>query len=288
MSEINYLTTKDVARLCHVSDATVKRWEDAGVLRSQRTSGKHRRFLAEEVARFQREQGLGARGTLGDRSLQTSISRRRSVADNNSPLLDLLTSGSDEETANYLIGTMLKGTALTSVFDEHLSPVLRQIGELWYGGELSVAQEHLASRAAHYAAHKIRDSIQVPEPTGKTAFCAALEGDLHELPPYLAQISIENEGWEVMNFGANLPLFTLTDEITQYTPDAVCISATFIVEIDRLTRDYKQFHKTAQELKIPIILGGRMFSDDDVRRRFPADFYADSFASVVDFINRLV
>ena len=59
MSETNYLTTKEVAQLCRVSDATVKRWEDAGLLKSERTCGKHRRFRADEVARFQRMQGLG-------------------------------------------------------------------------------------------------------------------------------------------------------------------------------------------------------------------------------------
>ena len=34
------LTTKDVARLLHVSEATVKRWADDGVLRSQKDGGR--------------------------------------------------------------------------------------------------------------------------------------------------------------------------------------------------------------------------------------------------------
>ncbi len=65
--ELKCLTTREVARLCHVSDATVKRWQDAGLLHSERTSGGHRRFRAEEIARFRREQGLGA-GNGGDES----------------------------------------------------------------------------------------------------------------------------------------------------------------------------------------------------------------------------
>ena len=31
MTNVKYLTTKEVARLCHVSDATVKRWQDAAL-----------------------------------------------------------------------------------------------------------------------------------------------------------------------------------------------------------------------------------------------------------------
>jgi len=287
VSETNYLTTKEVARLCRVSDATVKRWEDAGLLKSERTSGKHRRFRAEEVARFQREQGLGQKTCHGDQSVLSSMVRRKNLACSNSTLLDLLVSGCEEETANFMIGTFLQGTELTDIFDDLLSPAMRKIGELWYSGELSVAQEHLASRAAHYGVHKLRTSLPLPEMKGKTAFCAAIEGDLHELPAYLAQVTIENEGWEVMNFGANTPFFSLNDEVQQYSPNAICLSATYITELERVSRDYKAFHERAQKLKIPIVLGGKPFEDDNVRRRFPADLYAESYAEVAHFIEQL-
>jgi MerR family transcriptional regulator, light-induced transcriptional regulator len=287
VSETNYLTTKEVARLCRVSDATVKRWEDAGLLKSERTTGNHRRFRAEEVARFQREQGLGQKVCHGDQSVSSSVARRKNLAGSNATLFDLLVSGCEEETANYIIGTYLQGTELTEIFDDLLSPAMRRIGELWYSGELSVAQEHLASRAAHYGVHKLRAALPLPEMKSRTAFCATFEGDLHELPSYLAQVTIENEGWEVMNFGANTPFFSLKEEILQYSPQAVCLSATYITEHERLSRDYKELHEITQRLKIPLILGGKMFEDDHVRRRFPAEFYARSYAEVSHFIERL-
>ncbi len=287
MSEQNYLTTKEVARLCRVSDATVKRWEDAGFLKSERTSGKHRRFRAEEIARFQRDQGLGQKTCHGDQSVLSSVARRKNKTNSESSLFDLLIAGCEEDTANFIIGAYLQGTILTDIFDDLIGPAMRRVGELWYRGELSVAQEHLATRAANYAVHKLRTSLPLPEMKGKMAFCAAFEGDLHELPTYLAQLTIENEGWEVMNFGANTPLFSLTEEILQYAPQTVCLSATYLTEFERLSRDYKEFRAAAVKLKIPIILGGRIFDDDHIRRRFPAELYAESFAEVADFIERL-
>jgi len=287
VSETNYLTTKEVARLCRVSDATVKRWEDAGLLKSERTSGKHRRFRAEEVARFQREQGLGQKSCHGDQSVLSSVARRKNLGGSNSTLFDLLVSGCEEETANFIIGNYLQGVELTDIFDHLVSPALRSIGDLWFRGELTVAQEHLASRAAHYAVHKLRTSLPLPELKGKTAFCAVFEGDLHELPSHLAQITIENEGWEVMNFGANTPLFCLTQEILQYAPNAVCLSAAFMTDHERLARDFKELRDAACKLKIPLILGGKVFDDDHVRRRFPAELYAETFAEVAHFFERL-
>src|SRR6185436_12041685 len=52
------LTTKDVARLLHVSEATVKRWADDGLLVPKKTVGGHRRFSIQSIARLRREQGL--------------------------------------------------------------------------------------------------------------------------------------------------------------------------------------------------------------------------------------
>ena len=58
MANIN-LTTKEVARLLHVSEATVKRWADDGRLRSDKTVGGHRRFSIQTIAHLRREQGIG-------------------------------------------------------------------------------------------------------------------------------------------------------------------------------------------------------------------------------------
>src|SRR5687767_8990541 len=141
------LTTKEVARLCRVSDATVKRWEDAGMIRSERTTGGHRRFRAEEIIRFQRECGLGVKQCHGDESAtKAKTERRPQKAFSGSPLFQALLAGREEEAANILINAYLQGERLTKIFDEMLSPALRQIGDLWFSGDVSIAQEHLASR----------------------------------------------------------------------------------------------------------------------------------------------
>ena len=287
MSEITYLTTKEVARLCRVSDATVKRWEDAGFIKSERTSGKHRRFRAEEIARFQREQGLGQKSCHGDLSVAASVTRRRNKPRTGSTLFDMLVCGGEEEAANMLIAAHLQGRPPVEIFDEMISAAMKRIGELWFQGDLSVAQEHLATRAAHYAVHKLRSALPVPEMTGRLAFCLAFEGDMHELPAYLAQITIENEGWEVMNFGANTPLYSLTEEIHQHQPQLVCISATYLSDLERLARDYRAFRELTEKHRIPVVIGGLAFQDDRMRRRFPAELYAESFADVAAFVARL-
>jgi methanogenic corrinoid protein MtbC1 len=111
-----------------------------------------------------------------------------------------------------------------------------------------------------------------------------MEGDFHELPTHLAQTVFENEGWEVLNFGANTPLYALTEEVFQHSPELICISVTVMGDVERLSRDYKYFNEQIGKLKIPIILGGRTLADEQIRRRFPAALYARSFTEAVEFM----
>ena len=288
MTDLKCLTTKEVSRLCRVSDATVKRWEDAGLLQSERTSGGHRRFRAEEVIRFQREQNLGLKKNHGDESVVSAAGRRRETKNSlGSPLFRSLIAGCEEAAANALIGEYLQNKSLPEIFDDSICPAMRLVGELWLEGKLTISQEHLATRTAHNSIYKLRNILSVPEMTEELAVCCAMEGDFHELPAHLAQMVIENEGWEVLNFGANTPLKCLAKEILQNSPKMVCISATIIADVESLTRDYKCFAERIGRLKIPIVLGGRVFKDKAIRRYFPAEIYAESFADVAKFTRKL-
>jgi len=288
MEELKCLTTKEVARLCRVSDATVKRWEDAGIIKSERTSGGHRRFRAEEVIRFQREQGLGLKQSHGDESVTSATTRRRdNKTHSDSPLFHSLIAAREEAAANILINERLYGKSLTGIFDDTICPAMDLIGELWARGEVSITEEHLATRTVLNAIYKLRSALPIPTATGCLAICCTVESDLHELPAHLAQIIIENEGWEVLNYGANTPLYSLAEEVVQHSPKIVCLSATVVNDVERLARDYKNFSEQISKLKIPILIGGRIFEDERVRQRFPAQYYARNFAEVAEITRDL-
>jgi excisionase family DNA binding protein len=280
--ELKCLTTKEVARLCRVSDATVKRWQAAGLLHSERTSGGHRRFRHEEIARFRRENGLEARNCSGDESIVKATTRRlANKHDSECSLFYSLVAGCEEEAANTIIGAYLDGKRLTEIFDELICPAMRHIGELWYRGELNITQEHIATRAASAAIYRLRNVLPVPKAAGRLVMCCAVEGDFHELPTQLVQTVFEGEGWEVLNFGANTPLYCLAEEAVQHAPALICIAATVMNDVERLARDYKIFTEQIGRLKIPVVLGGRAFADAQIRQRFPAELYARSFVEVV-------
>ena len=282
MSSTN-LTTKEVARLLQVSEATVKRWADDGLLHSSKTAGGHRRFSTQSIASLRREKGIGTapalpRSTKKGRTPNLGSSVR---------LTELLLEGREKEVAALLIHAYMEGQSLVALFDTTITEAMHEVGELWFRGTITVADEHLASRVVLSALQALRSVVVPAGSTGMKAICCGIEGDLHELPVHLAEIILETEGLDTKNLGPNTPLFSLREMVTRQRPQLVCISARSIADLDRATSEYAQLRKLTARLGASVVIGGEGFRDPAIRQRFPCDFYAEHFAGLARFVKPL-
>ena len=279
------LTTKDVARLLLVSEATVKRWADDGLLLPKKTAGGHRRFSIQSVALFRRKQGLAPAAQSSAKPVRKKkVPGRLPSAES---FADLLLRENEAEATAQLIDAYLKDHALATLFDTTITNAMHRVGDLWFNGTITIADEHLATRVMLSALQKLRGIVVPAQATGLKALCCGIEGDLHELPIHLAEIIFESEGWDTSNLGPNTPLFTLRDMVAQKKPDLVCVSARSIVDLDRATTEYAQFRKIIEKINGTTVLGGEAFRDSNLRQRFPAEFYAESFSGLSKFLKDL-
>jgi excisionase family DNA binding protein len=277
------LTTKEVARLLGVSEATIKRWSDVGLIQSDKTVGGHRRFGLAGIAQFQRERGAAPNRTAAQSALRP-VSKEKVSA---SLLFQHLIAGHEDETGALLINAYLHGTSLASLFDRVVTTAMHQIGDLWHGGQLTIADEHLATQTAIAALQKLRSVIHLSAPSELKALICGVEGDLHELPIHLSQVLLENDGWDVITLGPNTPFFAVAEALTKHRPRLLCISAKLMADPDRLARDYAQVHKAASKLGGAIVLGGDGFADSLLNQRFPSEFYAKNFEQLLRFTRSL-
>ena len=275
------LTTKEVARLLQVSEATVKRWADDGLLHSSKTAGGHRRFSTHSIASLRREKGIGP-GPAKPRSQKKGYAV--SSVDSSVRLTELLLAGDEKEAAAFLIHAYMEGESLAALFDKTITEAMHEVGELWFRGTITVADEHLATRVVLSALQKLRGIAVPAETTGLKAICCGIEGDLHELPVHLAEMILETEGWDARNLGANTPLFSLREMVTRQRPQLVCISARSIADLDRATTEYAQLRKVTAKLSASVVIGGEGFRDPTIRQRFLSDFYAEDFAGLSKFV----
>ncbi len=70
-----WLSLGRASKLLGVSHSTVRRWADAGEVRSYRTSGGHRRILAEDVRQFMTQNSQAAGTSDTDRISELAVGR---------------------------------------------------------------------------------------------------------------------------------------------------------------------------------------------------------------------
>ena len=279
------LTTRDVARLLQVSEATVKRWADDGLLLPNKTVGGHRRYSIQSIAQLRRKQKIATDATSPKKgSRKKLVPGRLPSAENFS---EALLGGREAEVTAQLINAYLQNHALANLFDTTITNAMHRVGDLWFNGAITIADEHLATRLMISSLQKLRGIVVPEEATGLKALCCGIEGDLHELPIHLAEMIFESEGWNISNLGPNTPLFALRDMVARKKPRLVCISARNIVDLDRGTAEYAQFRKVVERIDATTVLGGEGFRDPNLRQRFPAEFYAESFGGLSTFVKEL-
>lgn len=277
------LTTKQVARLLSVSEATVKRWADEGVLSSEKTVGGHRRFGIESIAQLRRERNLQG----GAASVTRVVKKKTSPLPSTDDFRRLILAGDELEAGAALVDAYLAHHSLDSIFETTVTQAMHQVGDLWLKGSVTVADEHLATRVVLTALQKLRGVMAPHEPNGLSAICCGSEGDLHELPVHLVSLILESKGWNVINLGANTPLFSLQEMVSRQRPQLVCISARTIADLDRAAAEFAQLRRIANRLKAKIVLGGEAFRNPDMRVRFPADSFPADFPALARWAVKL-
>ncbi|HEX8285625.1 MAG TPA: B12-binding domain-containing protein [Pyrinomonadaceae bacterium] len=283
-----YLTTRQLARLWHVSEATIKRWADTGQLTSGRTVGGHRRFTVADVMRFQTERGLGAAATQGA-AVQTRESETWlfDAAETDRHFFDAVTEGHAAEASALLLEAHMLGAPLESVFDGVVAASMRRVGDRWESDEMSVAEEHLATSTAAHAVESLAASVRRAGAQAPQAVCCAAEDELHTVSVLCAQALLEGAGWEVRNLGGHTPFFALAEYVARRRPALVCVSSTMQRELEHNARDYTQFEAAARARGTRVVLGGAGFRGESVRRKFPADLHAENFGDLAEFLRRL-
>jgi excisionase family DNA binding protein len=287
------LTSKEVARILGVSEASIKRWADSGLLPAEKTGGGHRRFRPEDVAVIRRD-GLREEDShlpkkrLAARPVEESALQLENDGALVEKTFEALMEGHDEELSALFINLYLSGQTIAAIADYLLCGAMRRIGDLWHRGELSIAQEHVATRTALSALQTLQTALDAPSGRPLMALCCSTEEDFHDLPVQLAVLTLKAEGAEVFNLGTNTPFYALTESIERFSPQLVCVSSTILNNLDRAAREYAEFYRTTRRRRTSVVLGGAGFRGVNVQKRFPAELYADNYQQLAAFATTLI
>lgn len=284
-------STAELARLWNISESTVKRWADAGDLACVKTPGGHRRFTLEEVTRFQRDQGFEAVGRLvaggeGDEDAPPALERaleRPDMLALSELFYGSAVAGDVGGVSNILARAYLRGVTPVDLYEQILAPALHRVGELWMRGELTVADEHLATRTVLDALIRIQPELMHRPSNGRVAVVGCPEDEMHEVASRCIAFLLELEGWRTVALGMHTPFFSFRDALERHRPNLLCISSTVMVDLDRQAREYSAMYEASRAAGVRVVIGGAGFRDPVIRGRFPHDFHASNFRSLLRY-----
>ncbi|HWO16610.1 MAG TPA: diguanylate cyclase [Solirubrobacterales bacterium] len=146
-----------------------------------------------------------------------------------------------------------EGLGVAGLYQRVIAPAMWRIGELWEQGEISVADEHLATALTHQAMASIYGPSLGHKVMPGRILMAAVEGEQHALGLRMAADVIELAGYETIYLGADVPTADLLQAVATRSPDLIGLSATMPSSIPALDRAIAEIQRLDPN---PIVLFG--------------------------------
>jgi len=252
----------DLARRVGVGADTLRAWERRyALLNPQRSSGGFRLYSSDDEAIVRAmvdgiERGyppsqaaklaLGwARSGAGRPGVATSGSDPAAttpphdlthLATTRNELFRALT-GFNGARAHAILDVLLSEFTLNAVLSEVLLPCLRQLGEGWAGGQVTIAEEHFASQL-------IRDRLlglarDWDQGRGPRALLACPADEHHDIALICFGLVLNRNGWRITFLGPNTPTTALSDAAGALKPDLILLTATVEERFSSITEQLR-------------------------------------------------
>ncbi len=273
---LDIISTRQVAELLAVSEATVKRWADAGSLRCFRTPGGHRKFRMEDVSSFLREFHYDSAGVIQSCAVpppsqhpsdQPLITPRESPAFDSESVVQFRNAalaGDADTLVSHIAQSRLRGFTLANIFDLAITPALVDIGDRWARGVLTVTQEHVSAETVIEALTRTKPLIERgARRTGKVVLACPGE-EQHDIAVRMATLLAHGLGFQTVYVGARAPIADLSLMIAGEKPRFLVLSASAVVEPTTAASDLAALAEVARGAGTSVIAGGDGYRSVDV------------------------
>jgi len=284
-----FIPTKEVAALFSVTETTVKRWSDEGLIPCVKSPGGHRKFRLSDVVDFAEKQGYPVTGTLEPPLTKEQMERVQFAVhtQNYHRIAEVLFDEAlkaDPERVFQLLNYLSKhNIKLSTLADEVLRPPMVKIGELWKEGKLRIDQEHRTSHAMTEAIVRLVPRLHKKEGNGLTALCACLEGERHEIGLRSLAFALETEGFGVAFIGCDTPHDALIAAIKKNRPDLVCVSFTSSELNPGLVKEFAGIARAVKSVHGKFLAGG-YFAGNFTAAALHCDHLATSVTDGISFV----
>ena len=228
----------ELSRRTGVGADTLRAWERRyGLLRPQRSPGGFRLYGHGDEERVLAMKALIDSGVSAAEAARLAASRAEAttattearppasgqpLAGRSERLREAL-ERFDEAGANAILDEALAQFTVDAVADLVVLPAMREIGERWSSGRISIAQEHFATGIVR--GRLLAMGRNWGAGGGPLALLACPPGERHDLGLVAFGVVLRDRGWRITYLGPDTPIETIARTATELRPDAIVLAA---------------------------------------------------------------
>lgn len=275
------LSPKQAARAMGVSESSLKRWCDKGLIPTVKTAGGHRRIATSAMLQFARDRD---HAIVSPESLQlpaVTRSTERGVVRSKELLLQALQAGDEERCRQIVFELYLAKHSISTICDRVITIAFRCLGDLWSCRDVAIYHERRSIQIMLRVLHDLQRMLAAPT-RPLTAIGGTMAGDQYSLPTAMVELVLRANGWQATSLGNSLPVETLVQAIHDLRPRIFWLSASTIDEPGKFVEDFAQLHAATQSVGSALVIGGRALNSD-LRRELRYTAFCDTLTHLESF-----
>jgi DNA-binding transcriptional MerR regulator/methylmalonyl-CoA mutase cobalamin-binding subunit len=154
------------------------------------------------------------------------------------------------------VGTRLVVVPFEAVIDAVYFPLLREVGQAWETGRVTVVQEHYVTAYCREKLLVMLNASQSGATWAPEITCATPPGEHHELGLLALALRLALRGFRVVYLGTNVPTSDLADHVNRRRPAALCLSMVHAHEPAEILA-YLRDLRMRVDPSVRVVVGGR-------------------------------
>jgi MerR family transcriptional regulator, light-induced transcriptional regulator len=221
----------EVARRAGISPGLLRAWERRyGMLRPVRSAAGYRLYSREDAERVRAMVDMVEAGVAPNqaaRALRSPPPEPAATSTDAAPgseraALAAALDRYDEASAQTAFDRLLSTYSVPAILTGVVLPYLRDLGERWSRGEVTVSQEHFASNLIRGRLLGLARGWDAGG--GPRAVLACPAGERHDIGLIAFGLALRAQGWRITYLGPDTPVESIADAAARLRPDALVLA----------------------------------------------------------------
>lgn len=189
--------------------------------------------------------------------------------------------------AAEITSKLLEDISPIEVINDHLIPVLDEVGEKYEKGRIYLPQLILAADTAGVCFGVVKEKLSSTSGGGESKgkiIIATVEGDVHDIGKNIVKVLLENYGYNVIDLGKDVPCQTVVDTALRENAAAVALSALMTTTLPAMAKTVRMLREVCPDVKV--MVGGAVLTSE-YAESIGADYYGKDAKAAVDIVKEI-